>query len=62
MGKSKIKSVVVHTVPTTDYCDRMDRLNQLHIQFIKRRLEESGLTAFEQVSIIEKIIANIGAE
>jgi hypothetical protein len=54
--KSKIKDVRVHNVPVERLDAVQSELDLIHVQIIKRHLNEPGITAEQKTEIIDKII------
>ncbi len=57
MSRGKIKTVSVHIVPTPDFSTRTEKINELYVTHIKRRMEAANLSANEQLTVIDGILA-----
>lgn len=55
MGKLSIKSFLIRSEDETDMSAIADRISDIHIEIIKRRLRSSGLSAKKQIEIIVKV-------
>lgn len=61
MKKLQIRSIVPHFVQYEHPQSLSDRIADLHIQVIERRLSQSDFTTEQKLTIIDKIIENLSA-
>lgn len=59
MKKQQIQNIVVHTLTSAESHSIQDKVNEIYIEVIEHRLEQSDLTIQEKISVIDKIIENI---
>ena len=59
MGKLSIKSFFVHSDDEADMSAVADRISDLHMEIIERRLRSSGLSAKQQIEIIVRVIQKL---
>ena len=59
MGKLSIKSFFVHSDDDADMSAVADRISDLHMEIIERRLRSSGLSAKQQIEIIVRVIQKL---
>ena len=60
MLNKKVRSIVIHMVkPSNSNVSIPDKMNELHIEIIKRKLEQTHLTTEQKVTVINKIIENL---
>ncbi len=59
MGKLSIKSFLIRSDDEADMSDIADRISDIHIDIIERRLRSSGLSAKQQIEIIVKIVQKL---
>ena len=59
MGKLSIKSFFVHSDDEADMSAVADKISDLHMEIIERRLRSSGLSAKQQIEIIVRVIQKL---
>lgn len=55
MRKNSIHSITVHISDNMDYKALSDKINEFHIDLMKRRLKNSDLSTEEKIAVIDKI-------
>lgn len=55
----KIRSIIVHAGSEADHQLRADKLNEFHVDIIRRRLNESNLTTAQKIAVVDKIIESL---
>lgn len=59
MGKLSIKGFFVHSDDEADMSAVADKISDLHMEIIERRLRSSGLSAKQQIEIIVRVIQKL---
>ena len=61
MKKPQIRNIIPHFVQDEHPQPLSDRIADLHIQVIERRLRQSNLTTEQKLTVIDQIINNLSA-
>ena len=60
MINKQVRKIVTHLVkPPESDTSIPDKINELHVEIIRRRLEQNNLTAEQKIVIIDQIIENL---
>jgi hypothetical protein len=59
MAKPQIRSIITHFVHDEHPLPLSERIDDLHVQVIERRLAQLGLSNRQKVNMIDRIIANL---
>ena len=60
MVNKQVRKIVMHLIePPESNTSIPDKINELHVEIIKRRLEQNGLTAEQKIVVIDQIIENL---
>ena len=60
--KSKIKSVTVKIADQKRPTDWADQIAAIHLQFIRRKMEEFGLSKQQKIMVLEEMIARLKSQ
>lgn len=56
MRKKKACNVIIHIEDNLDYTKLANKVSELYVQVVKRKLNESDLTTENKIAVIDKII------
>jgi hypothetical protein len=60
MVNKQVRKIVIHLVkPSESDTSIPDKINELHVEIINRRLEQNDLTAEQKIAVIDQIIENL---
>ena len=59
MKKPQIRNIIPHFVFYEHHPCLSDKINELHVQIIKRTLGQLDITAQQKTTVVDQIIANI---
>ncbi|MGF7060138.1 hypothetical protein HNR33_003828 [Brassicibacter mesophilus] len=60
MVNKQVQKIVIHLVePPESDTSIPDKINELHVDIIRRRLDQNNLTAEQKIIIIDQIIKNL---
>ena len=59
MIKNNIQNIIIHTSKDTNSHVLADKINEFHVEVIKRRLNRSDLTTKQKIIVIDKIIEDL---
>lgn len=60
MVNKQVRKIVIHLVePPESDTSIPDKINELHVEIIRRRLDQNSLTAEQKIVIIDQIIENL---
>ncbi len=54
----KIRGIVVHDGTQAD-CSKAEKLNEFHVDIIRRRLYEENLTTQQKIAVVDQIIESL---
>lgn len=54
----KIRGIVIHDGTEIGY-SRAEKLNEFHVDVIRRRLNESNLTTTQKIAVVDQIIEGL---
>ena len=59
MKKNCVKNVIVHMPENMDFHTLSDKINEVHVEVVERRLNSSNLTTEEKLVVLDKILNNL---
>lgn len=60
MVNKQVRKIVIHLVePPKSDTSVPDKMNELHVEIIRRRLDQNNLTAEQKIAVIDQIIENL---
>lgn len=60
MVNKQVRNIIIHLVkPTVSDTSIPDKINELHVEIIRRRLDQNNLTAEQKIAVIDQIIENL---
>ena len=60
MVNKQVREIIIHLVePPESDTSIPDKINELYVEMIRRRLDQNNLTAEQKIVIIDQIIENL---